>query len=86
LEIILSFLNKKSKKMSYLQSVKSSWDEIKESLKSKYSTLKEEDLHYAEGKEDELYKKLEKKLGIERSEIDKFLKEHHQAIQKMGKK
>jgi hypothetical protein len=72
--------------MSYLQSVKASWDEIKTAFKKKYTHLKEEDLKYEEGKEEEFYEKLEKKLGVERAEIDKFLKEHHESIQKKTKK
>ena len=71
--------------MTYLQSAKAHWDEIKSALKGKYHHLKDEDLKYEEGKEEQFYTTLEKKLGVERAEIDKFIKEQHESIQKKAK-
>ncbi len=46
------------------------WNEIKGKLKQKYAELTDDDLVYAEGKEDELYGKLQKRLGISREEAE----------------
>lgn len=72
--------------MTYLQSAKAHWDEIKTELKHKYHHLKDEDLKYEEGKEEQFYTTLQKKLGVERDEIDKFIKEKHELIQKKVKR
>lgn len=46
-----------------------SWDDVKGQLKQNYAELTEEDLTYAEGKEDELFGKLQVKLGKTKEEI-----------------
>lgn len=50
--------------------IQGNWNEIKGKLKQKYAELTEDDLVYAEGKEDELYGKLQKRLGISREEAE----------------
>ena len=45
------------------------WNEIKGKLKQKYGDLTDDDLAFAEGKEDELYGRLQKKLGKTKEEI-----------------
>ncbi|MBV8483873.1 MAG: CsbD family protein [Verrucomicrobia bacterium] len=52
---------------------KGSWNEVKGKLKQKYSQLTEDDLTYAEGKDDELVGKLQKKLGKSAEEIRHLL-------------
>lgn len=52
-------------------SVKGSWNELKGKLKQKYGQLTDDDLVFAEGKEDELYGRLQKKLGKTKEEIRK---------------
>ena len=42
---------------------KGSWNEVKGKLKQKYAQLTDDDLKYAEGKEDELVGRLQEKLG-----------------------
>jgi uncharacterized protein YjbJ (UPF0337 family) len=42
---------------------KGSWNEAKGKLKQKYGQLTDDDLAFAEGKDDELLGRLEKKLG-----------------------
>jgi|GEM_PF-962758 hypothetical protein len=59
------------------QSFKDSWSHLKESLKKKYSNLREEDLRYVEGKEEELYSKIGQRLDMTREQVDKILHEHH---------
>ena len=59
------------------QSLKDSWSHLKESLKQKYAKLGEEDLKYVEGKEEELYGRLEQRLSLTRERVDKLLNEHY---------
>jgi uncharacterized protein YjbJ (UPF0337 family) len=54
--------------------IKGNWNELKGKLKQKYGDLTEDDLKYAEGQDDELIGKLQKKLGKTRDEIVKELK------------
>ena len=42
---------------------KGGWNEVKGKLKQKYGQLTDDDLTFAEGKDDELLRRLEKKLG-----------------------
>jgi uncharacterized protein YjbJ (UPF0337 family) len=49
--------------------VRGSWNEAKGKLKQKYGQLTDDDLTYAEGKEDELYGRLQKKLGKTKEEL-----------------
>ena len=53
------------------QTIKGNWNELKGKLKQKYADLTDDDLMYAEGKEDELYGKLQQKLGKTKDEIQK---------------
>jgi uncharacterized protein YjbJ (UPF0337 family) len=46
-----------------------SWDDVKGQLKQNYAELTEEDLTYAEGKEDELFGRLQIKLGKTKEDI-----------------
>ena len=50
-------------------SIKGNWNEIKGKLKQKYGTLTDDDLTFAEGKEDELYGRLQKRLGKTKDEL-----------------
>jgi uncharacterized protein YjbJ (UPF0337 family) len=43
--------------------MKGSWNEVKGKLKQKYGQLTDDDLTFAEGKEDELLGRLQKRLG-----------------------
>lgn len=49
--------------------IKGNWDELKGKLKQKYAKLTDDDLLFAEGKENELLGRLEKKLGQTKDEI-----------------
>ena len=49
--------------------IKGSWNEIKGKLKQKYAELTDDDLTFAEGKEDELLGRLQKKLGRTKEEV-----------------
>jgi uncharacterized protein YjbJ (UPF0337 family) len=56
--------------------MKGSWNEMKGKLKQKYGQLTDQDLMFAEGKEDELLGRLQKRLGKTkddlRAEIEKM--------------
>ena len=49
--------------------VKGAWNEVKGKLKQKYGQLTDDDLTFAEGKEDELYGRLQQRLGKTKEEI-----------------
>ncbi len=58
--------------MNKLQ-IKGTWNEVKGKLKQKYSELTDDDLLFVEGKEDELYGRMQIRLGKTRSEIRSML-------------
>jgi uncharacterized protein YjbJ (UPF0337 family) len=49
--------------------IKGAWNEMKGKLKQKYGQLTDDDLSYSEGKEDELYGRLQQRLGKTKDEI-----------------
>ena len=49
--------------------IKGNWEIIKGNLKQKYSELTDDDLTFAEGKEEELLGKLQKKTGKTRDQL-----------------
>ena len=49
--------------------LKGSWNEVKGKLKQKYGQLTDDDLMFADGKEDELLGRLQKRLGRTKDEI-----------------
>ena len=49
--------------------LKGNWNEIKGKLKQKYGQLTDDDLTFAEGKEDELLGRLQKRLGRTKDEL-----------------
>jgi len=53
--------------------IKGDWNQIKGKLKQQYGQLTDDDLVYERGKEDELYGRLQKKLGKTREEIRKLI-------------
>jgi uncharacterized protein YjbJ (UPF0337 family) len=55
--------------------IKGKWNEVKGRLKKAYAELTDDDLVYAEGKEDELLGKIQQKTGKSRDELVKFIKE-----------
>lgn len=50
---------------------KGSWNEVKGKLKQKYGQLTDNDLAFAEGKDDELLGRLERKLGKTKEDLRK---------------
>jgi uncharacterized protein YjbJ (UPF0337 family) len=53
--------------------MKGSWNEIKGKLKQSYGSLTDDDLVFAEGKDDELVGRLQKKLGKSKEEVRQMI-------------
>lgn len=53
--------------------LKGNWNVIKGKLKQKYGDLTDDDLTYVEGKEDELFGRLQKKTGESKDDLKKFI-------------
>lgn len=49
--------------------IKGNWEQLKGKLKQKYANLTDDDLLYEEGKEQEMWGKLQEKLGKTEKEI-----------------
>jgi uncharacterized protein YjbJ (UPF0337 family) len=56
--------------------VKGNWNEQKGKLKQAFASLTDDDLLFVEGKKDEMFGKLQKKLGKTREELNKILSGH----------
>ena len=50
---------------------KGDWNEVKGRLKQKYAQLTDDDLAFAEGKEDELLGRLQQRLGQSKEDLRK---------------
>ena len=58
--------------MNKLQ-IKGSWNEMKGKLKQQFGNLTDDDLTFADGKEDELLGRLQKRLGKSKEDIRKMI-------------
>jgi len=65
--------NRKENIMDKLE-LKGKWNEIKGKVKQSYADLTDDDLKYEEGKDDELYGRLQQKTGKTRDEVVDWLK------------
>jgi len=68
------------------QALKGTWEQIKGTLKEKYAKLTDDDLKLAEGKEEEMFGKLQQKLGITREMLEKMIHQHHEIATEKTKK
>lgn len=53
--------------------IKGNWNEVAGKLKQKFANLTDDDLLFAEGKEEELLGKLQQKLGKTQAEIRQLI-------------
>jgi uncharacterized protein YjbJ (UPF0337 family) len=53
--------------------LKGNWSSTKGKLRQRFSELTDNDLTYVDGKEDELFRQIEKKTGQTREQIEFFL-------------
>ena len=60
--------------MNKLQ-IKGSWNEVKGKLKQKFADLTDDDLTFAEGKEDEMLGRLQQRLGKSEEEVRRAIEE-----------
>ena len=67
-------VNKKQNTMTTLE-IKGDWNITKGKLKQKWATLTDDDLQYAEGKQDELLGRIQKRTGETREAVEKAVKE-----------
>ena len=58
---------------AFTDKLKGNWNQIKGSLKQQYAQLTDDDLTYAEGKEDELLGRLQEKLGKTKTEVKNMI-------------
>ena len=54
---------------------KGNWNEQKGKLKQKFAVLTDNDLMYEEGKRDEMYGRLQIKLGKSKEELNRIIRE-----------
>jgi len=55
--------------------MKGNWNIAKGKLKQRWGSLTDDDLDYIEGKEDELYGRIQKRTGEKREVIERFLRD-----------
>ena len=55
--------------------IKGNWNVAKGKLKQKYAQLTDSDLTYVEGKEDELLGRIQKRLGKNKDEVERMVRE-----------
>lgn len=55
--------------------IKGNWNELKGKMKQKFANLTDDDLLYEEGKEDELYGRIQQKVGKTKDEVKKIIAE-----------
>ena len=55
--------------------IKGTWNIAKGKLKQKFAQLRDDDLRYVEGKEDELVGRIQKRLGKSQEEVEKLIDE-----------
>ena len=53
--------------------LKGKWNELKGKLKQKYADLTDDDLLFVEGKEDELYGRIQQRVGTSKDEVKKII-------------
>ena len=53
--------------------LKGKWNEVNGKLKQQFADLSDDDLLYDEGKEDELYGRLQQKVGKTKDEVKKMI-------------
>lgn len=55
------------------QQTTGNWNELKTRLKTKFTMLTEADLHYENGKKDEMFTRIQEKLGKSKEELSAII-------------
>jgi uncharacterized protein YjbJ (UPF0337 family) len=58
---------------SFEDKLKGNWNVVKGKLKQQYASLTNDDLEYAEGKEEELLGRIQRRIGKSKQEIKDFI-------------
>lgn len=58
---------------SWKLKLKGNWEELKGKMKKEYADLTDDDLLYAEGQDDELVGKLQKKVGKTKEQVIEWI-------------
>lgn len=53
--------------------LKGNWHMIKGKLKQQFSNLTEDDLMYEEGREEEMYGRIQRRIGKSKEEVKRFI-------------
>jgi uncharacterized protein YjbJ (UPF0337 family) len=61
--------------MKNITELEGNWNEVKGKLKQKYAMLTDNDLLLVEGKQDEMFGRLQTKLGKTKEELHKLISE-----------
>ena len=73
----IALVNKKEKVMNETKlSLKGNWNVVKGKLKKAYGELTDDDLKYAEGQEDELVGRIQKRVGSTSAEVRRLLEKY----------
>ena len=62
------------------------WEKVKGSLKQKYAQLTDNDLMLVKGKEEELFGRIQKKLGLTKEAAELLLKKHAEKTEPKAEK
>ena len=62
------------------------WEKVKGSLKQKYAQLTDNDLVYVKGKEEELFGRIQKKLGLTKEAAELLMKKHAEKTERQTEK
>ncbi|MFT4176244.1 MAG: CsbD family protein [Luteolibacter sp.] len=65
--------------MNSLQ-LKGDWNILKGKLKQHWADLTDDDLHYVEGKQDELIGRIQKRTGESKEAVEKALRDYNDAL------
>jgi uncharacterized protein YjbJ (UPF0337 family) len=71
-------LKKETQRMTHMMTkleIKGNWNVIKGKLKQKWAQLRDDDLQYVEGREDELIGRIQKRTGETRDAIEHALRD-----------
>ncbi len=71
---VQKYCSKRTKSMNKF-TLKGTWNEVKGKMKQKYGELTDDDLTFAEGKEDELLGRLQQRLGRSKEELRREIEE-----------
>lgn len=58
---------------AFADKLKGNWNVVKGKLKQEYADLTDDDLQYAEGKEDELLGRIQKRTGKTKQEVKDYI-------------